>query len=358
MAQYILLLSWIASVASSLVILSPSLPRTSFLSSSLHIQVFDNVFDEKTCHELLHHLAIDHGDRCVSSVIHRDSGDIHTPLEVALDHLLTTLGDSCPIVEYWSRQEYMNIDAHCDIDERQLEREGTLRHPSYSHVLYLKINTKGPTCIFNRRGGWKDSEDETTTLVTVPAVEGRLLRFPGNLLHAVPKPHNRWLMTEEEDKEWKLKERLDEYADDWAEDGEIERSVLLFNTWDDKGPLDVIPDSFASIPDGIEIEGTDLQAFLTEEKAMRVSQWQDDFGGIAFKDILCNQKSEWVACDITEQNECTTSQVRICLMGKENRRLNANHQVSMHGSGILAALEQDNLVSLTLLRNHTLNSNY
>ena len=353
------MLSWVATLASSFVILSPTLRRTSFLSSSLEIQVFDNVFDKKTCHELLHPLAIDHADRCVSSVTQRESGNIHTPLEVALDHLLTTLGDTCPIIEYWSRQEYMNIDAHCDIDERQLEREGTLRHPSYSHVLYLKINTKGPTCIFNQVGGWKNCDDETTTLITVPAVEGRLLRFPGNLLHAVPKPHDRWLMSEEENGAWKLKERLEEYDDECDEDGEVKRSVLLFNTWDDEGPMDVLPDSFASIPDGIEIEGTDLQSFLDEEQAMRVSQWQDDYGGIAFEDILCNPLGNWVAHDLPdlpENDDYSRSHVRMCLMGKQNRRLNANHQVSMHGSGIRVALEQENLVSQIQLQTNTFNS--
>ena len=35
-------------------------------------------------------------------------------------------GDSV-IVEYWSRDEFLNMDTHSDIDERELLNEGTLR---------------------------------------------------------------------------------------------------------------------------------------------------------------------------------------------------------------------------------------
>jgi hypothetical protein len=355
----------VTSKSSSLSLLSSS------SSFPQQIQVFDNVFDQETCQDLLHELAVEHADRCDSSVVNRvvldDNGDNNgdgdqitkTPLEHALNHLLTKLGDTSPIIEYWSRDEYMNIDAHCDIDERQLENEGTLRYPEYSHVLYLTVNVKGPTCVLNQQGGWMnttnsnnddDGDDEPTSLITVPAVEGRLLRFPGNLLHAVPKPPHRWLLTNDEERELRNEEGLfgecyDEDEED--DDDEVERSVLLFNTWADKGPLDVLPDTAAtgSIPDGIEIEGTDLIAYLAQEQVMRLAEWEEDYGP-NFEVLQCNPREEWVEFGVPEVDRNSDStEVRVSLMGKQKRRLYPKQQVSLQGSGLRAALDQEQDVS-------------
>jgi hypothetical protein len=48
----------------------------------------------------------------------------YTPLEAAIDSLLTSINDTSPIVEYWSRKNYINMDAHADIDEDYLKDEG------------------------------------------------------------------------------------------------------------------------------------------------------------------------------------------------------------------------------------------
>jgi hypothetical protein len=86
------------------------------------------------------------------------------------------------MVEYWSRGQYINLDAHADIDENTLKEEGVLRCPKHGHVLYLQIaNSKentvasdgdgvdatiaamtdeekqvrmGPTVLFNRKVAW------------------------------------------------------------------------------------------------------------------------------------------------------------------------------------------------------------
>lgn len=43
-------------------------------------------------------------------------------------------------IESWSRNEYMNIDAHCNINERELKNDGKmLRYPTQSHILHLDI---------------------------------------------------------------------------------------------------------------------------------------------------------------------------------------------------------------------------
>ena len=51
---------------------------------------------------------------------------------------------------------------------------------------------RGPTCVWARDPD-ADSRTDFGVLTTVPAVSGRLLRFDGELMHAVPKPPNVWL---------------------------------------------------------------------------------------------------------------------------------------------------------------------
>ena len=89
------------------------------------------------------------------------------------------------MVEYWSRSQYINLDAHADIDENTLKDEGVLRCPRHGHVLYLQIansdvepskdherssaestsatttiseeekqSRMGPTVVFNRKVAW------------------------------------------------------------------------------------------------------------------------------------------------------------------------------------------------------------
>jgi hypothetical protein len=67
-------------------------------------------------------------------------------------------------------------------------------------------------------------------LVTIPAVPGRLLRFEGDSLHAVPRPANLWLL------------KFVQGAANYEPEEEWGRSVILFNTWDEP-PLDVPTDS-------------------------------------------------------------------------------------------------------------------
>ena len=50
-----------------------------------------------------------------------EGGNILTPIEHALDSFLSAIGDDNPIVEYWSRQEYLNLEVHSDLDEAEFE---------------------------------------------------------------------------------------------------------------------------------------------------------------------------------------------------------------------------------------------
>jgi hypothetical protein len=155
------------------------------------------------------------------------------------------MGDKSKVVEYWTRQEWRSIEAHADVDEflaKSQDAAGNtnssdFRYPKNGHVLYLKVGTevRGPTCIFPGRRSGKDllmsmSEHNEKKggidLVTVPAVAGRLLRFPGEALHAVPRPADLWLRT------------FVQGAPTYEPEEEWGRSVILFNTWDE-APMNV-----------------------------------------------------------------------------------------------------------------------
>jgi hypothetical protein len=150
-------------------------------------------------------------------------------LESALGQILVQLKVDSRYVEYWCRQKWRHIEAHADIDEFRAKRNQTdLQRPVHGHVLYLCAGTQvhGHTCLFSncRTGG--DLSQTQTFLTTVPAVEGRLLRFPGSWLHAVPRPTDIWLLP------------FVQGTPDFTFDT-YGRSVVLFNTWNDQAPLEV-----------------------------------------------------------------------------------------------------------------------
>mmetsp|Transcript_14613 Transcript_14613/g.30011 ORF Transcript_14613/g.30011 Transcript_14613/m.30011 type:complete len:369 (-) Transcript_14613:276-1382(-) len=198
------------------------------------------------------------------------------------------MGDDAPIVGYWSRDEYVNLDIHADLDEVSLEEEAerceessdgegcdaTLRFPERTHLLYLHdIFYPAPTWVFlDRLGGWdglnatdarrgtrKDCERKKgVEAVAVPPRGGRLLRFDGRAMHGVPRPFDRWLRSDVEEE---LVARYLEYNDDddfsledynddvdnsariWFNSAEMDQSrwrpVLVFNTWRDHIPHEI-----------------------------------------------------------------------------------------------------------------------
>lgn len=171
----------------------------------------------------------------------RPLGEEHNIIERTLDALLSTLGDKSPYVEYWTRQEWRSIEAHADVDEflaKNQDASGNndhtdFRYPTNGHVLYLNVGSsvRGPTCVFpGRRSGGDlttvESNEPNVDLVIVPAVPGRLLRFEGDYLHAVPRPTDLWLL------------KFVQGAAQYEPEEEWGRSVILFNTWDDP-PLQV-----------------------------------------------------------------------------------------------------------------------
>lgn len=331
---------------------------------SKDVQVYDDVFSPLACDEI-HDLAVEHSFRgnCDTGIFVRPPYNLKplTPLEHVMDSALTALNDPCRTVEYWSREEYMNIDAHCDIDENELGETARLRCPQFAHVLYLKVKAdlKGPTCVFpGKRVGWNTTR--TTDLVTVPAVQGRLLKFPGSAMHAVPRPPHRWLLSDEEEQRLRVEDDADEYEDDDEDDeDDVERSVLLFNTWPDDGPppRGVKRDHATSgIPDGIELDD-DTTDYLEAQEAQRLAEWEEDYGANA-ELIRCNARSRWSEACLTEGatllNEASEKelqqnhQVRVNLMGRRNRRLHPENTARLDGpmDELRGGLEQETTATI------------
>jgi len=166
--------------------------------------------------------------------------------ERLIESLLAQLGDASRYVEYWGRKQWQAVPAHSDVDEIPLlapRKPGCAaprpRFPLWAHIVYLGIEAgvAAPTML------WSDGADAAAAgsaadaaavgataaerrLFVVPAVQGRLLRFDGSWVHAVPKPAAEYLGAQET--------AADEEA---AARGEhTYRHVLLFNTWPDGPP--------------------------------------------------------------------------------------------------------------------------
>ena len=203
---------------------------SNFGRKSTTIDVWNNVICvdhlAPALHEESTNLGLGHRvfSRSLSSTYNKNNNN-NNIIEQTLDSILTELNDSSPFVEYWTRKEWRSIQAHADVDEYRAKQEQEqqsdnteemplFRYPQNGHVLYLQVGNqvRGPTCVFaNRKSGGDlirreltekgkivdddDADDaDDVELVTVPAVPGRLLRFQGDYLHAVPRPTDLWLL--------------------------------------------------------------------------------------------------------------------------------------------------------------------
>lgn len=278
-----------------------------------NISVWDKVMTSDSCkalHEFASRVGLSH------RIFSRNNEEPLSRLEQALDSILTEIGDDSSAVEYWCRQEWKSIEAHADVDERLAIEEQTYRHPQNGHVLYLQVGSqvRGPTCIFPQCsfGGelLTESNDEgKVELITVPAVEGRLLRFEGSLLHAVPRPADLWLLPF-------TQMGLREPEEDWG------RSVVLFNTWPDNPPRGVEPSAFEKPADKI-----DCCSVFKEWETVKIEDRTLLFG------------------DNSESQKC-----KIWLLGDMSRRAYANRNVQMRSdTGLKETLEQQHTPTISLI---------
>jgi hypothetical protein len=317
-------------------------------------------------------------------------------LESALDSVLTELGDTTTrVVEYWSRADYMNIDTHSDIDEEVLEDDSMIRCPQTAHILYLAVSPliRGPTCIFpNQRGGWTALQQQqpglphTTTvpnsaanpvavavdLVTVPAVQGRVVCFPGNAMHAVPKPAHRWLLSLQEEKALRIQEDEEYFNvedentddDDVLKEYAIERSVILFNCWSNDGPppRGVTQDYLSgALPDGVVVD--DEFYLCAQESDQKPTEAQlAPLNELSCSDdvLRCSSRQVWRQATIAVPTlsvpgaayvDPSDHPVRVSLMGKIARRLHSKKVANLVTSGdrLRRAVDEESTPSYILL---------
>jgi hypothetical protein len=175
-------------------------------------------------------------------------------------------------------------------------------------------------------------------------------------MHAVPKPATRWLArskTEDDDEPElqaadKLQTKEDDCEDDDDDDDEEdyeERSVILFNTWSDQGPRGVAPDSATGmLPEGMELDDVDDHAYMEEQQARQVTEWEEDYG-LNCEDLWCRPREEWQPASIVEKEEGRETNdvvdARVPLMGSQQRRLSSRKYVSLKApSGVQRGLEE------------------
>ncbi|MDG1482630.1 MAG: hypothetical protein P8R54_23770 [Myxococcota bacterium] len=192
--------------------------------------------------------------------IYRRSQGTCSPQEVFIESLLVVLGcESTREVEWWGRSEWKSVEAHRDVDEEAAVARGERRYPTHSLIVYLDVEPgmRAPTCL------WVPDDDtgHTSSLLVVPAVPGRVLIFPGTLLHAVPCPTLSWLRPEAEP-ELAGDSPLDRYCGGT-------RRVLVLNLWDDHAPVDEEPVEWEEWAEWAEWEG-DEGVEVVEFEASRV----------------------------------------------------------------------------------------
>jgi len=277
--------------------------------------VWDQVLSVETCKNL-------HSSACSNRLL-SDSHRVFRKtqptnyIENVLDSILCTIDTTMDTpnnhvyVEYWTRQEWKHIEAHADVDENlakeqeKLQLKATLeyRYPKHGHVLYLEVGNqvRGPTCLFPHRssGGALIQGDKRIDLITVPAVAGRLLRFEGSMLHAVPRPTDLWLLPFVQGASPK------EPTEEWG------RSVILFNTWYDIPPKDV-PLSIKKMKEHDESPSTTSFEKLCNNKC----EWESSF----VYDTPCdNVESPSVPIQSPIESEASTM-AKIWLLGTVPRR--------------------------------------
>jgi hypothetical protein len=352
--------STIATITQAFSAVSTS---TSSHEEAVAVSVFDNVLPTES-QDILHKAASKSGlgHKAFTRPLQNDAHS--SVIERALDTILTELGDVADrsnqqYVEYWSRQEFRHIEAHADVDEHLAKEaddsiakgelslnEAAFRYPQNGHVLYLKIGTdvRGPTCIFPKTstGGELVQQPEVdenengqcgsnVDLVVVPAVDGRLLRFPGDSLHAVPRPTDLWFLS------FVRGSPVFKPEEKWG------RSVILFNTWrgSEDPPKDVLP------------ADTTTAKYMDEIVVHKREQWKDTF--VMKKDNKHSNRNEEEdkVCkpNETEEEEEAMSKVKIWLLGNERRRNSQLRTVKMKAkSSVREAMQNPEAVSRVSLK--------
>jgi hypothetical protein len=262
------------------------------------VEVFDQILQPKDLRALDDDVSV---GGLGHTVLIRKQATPRTVTESIIMSILNSLDDKAPVVEYWWRDEWMSLELHRDVDEKLARRDGTLRTPLHAHVLYIEIgeDVRGPTIILHDSDIQELPNGQFDRITVVPAIAGRLLRFDGRRMHAVPRPAFAYLDPEEGGSNveiWTRRRPVD------SEDPEYtvnRRSVLLFNTWSE-APLDISTDPPAAV-------------------ATRTTAVSDS-------ELQCNAFSSWKSCVILADKCSGTGddqrdiRLKIGLLGDAKRR--------------------------------------
>lgn len=192
------------------------------------IRVFDNVMNEESCKRLDEVLTTQLDEYGSGHHLYYRSEAPSSLLEFSLDSVLKQLGDESPIVEYWFRDEWLNLELHRDCDELLLQESGTLRYPEKGNILYVYSGSQvcGPTLIFTDESILPPLQTRLTDVTIVPARSSRLVTFNGSLAHSVVRPPLAYYDETEGGSNLELFIRKGRPTTTSEK-----RSVILFNTW-------------------------------------------------------------------------------------------------------------------------------
>lgn len=288
------------------------------------ITVFENLLDREIIREIDRQCALSGG---LSHVLF-DVSQPRSLAEWAISSILVQLNDSELLAEYWWREEWLSLDLHRDVDEELAIQRNIFRYPKNAHVLYLSVgeSVSGPTIVIQENhfnlSSSLEWHPQLQNITIVPAVEGRLLRFEGSLLHAVPRPALAYLDRKEGGCNLEIWTRRRPNPNDPADQERtvFRRSVLLFNTWRrGEGPLSVPSELPLPLPLPPPAP-LPLPLPLAEAHSL---------GSVR----LCNSFEQWTKVDITIEEEEKAKEVekegkegdarvhlRIGLLGNRARR--------------------------------------
>jgi hypothetical protein len=304
-------------------------------SSSCSTVIFDNVLDDTLCE------AIDNSVKLggLGHTIFQRYETHKTVAEVVIHSILTTLNDFSPIVEYWWREEWLNLELHRDVDE-QLARQlgsGNFCYPNHAHVLYLSIGNEvfGSTIVLQSSSSCLNSKSQFDDITVVPAVNGRLLRFNGTLMHATPRPALAYLDPTEGGSNlelWNRKRPVDKNDSEYTV---FRRSVLLFNTWSDKPMSDI------STQPSSDIYSINANQQLHELNRNTNEKITKDLSNLVWKKRSCISE----LCNTNEglvDIENRKIRLKIGMLGDAKRRERADRYLNLYASsGIKEALTGD-----------------
>ena len=318
-------------------------------------RVYDNVLSPSTCTYL--HAASSLGE--LGNEFHTafSPTEPQTAIERCLTSVLAQLNDDSPCVEYWWRDEWTHVEAHEDVDEYLFADTGERRYPKNGHVLYLEVgeSIRAPTCV------WEPSDDATPrhefgALTTVPALSGRLLRFPGACMHAVPKPASRWLPVEHRGGPSPAAQKKRPGSSSGGKKDTI-RSVILFNTWSEP-PLDV---GAAEAKDPQKV----IEALAAEFNSPKIEALVNV---MANPEVLCRPYDDWVTVppqqpaprrrdlqlaetgtwieQVHDEEDVTPPPMTVALLGEEERRGQPETTLELEApDGLLEALLEQSAVT-------------